>query len=87
MQAIFVDPRQSMDYLSGAMPARTEKLLAELKAWCDQERGRQSEVARLLGISRQTVSDWFRPEKHKQPTAEQALALLEFLKQQPKKHR
>ena len=74
--------RQAVDYFSAEMPPRTEKLLAEIKAWCDQERGRQSELARFLGTSRQAVSDWFKPEKKKSPTAEQALAMLEFLKQQ-----
>lgn len=66
-------------------PASTavDRLLAELKAYCDQGRGRRGQVARFLGIDRSAVSDWFNPDKSRLPTAEQALAIQEFLK----KHR
>ena len=59
---------------------RIRSLLNDLRQWCTQERGRQAEVARFLGVFPQAVSDWFADKK--QPTGEQALAILEFLKAQ-----
>ena len=55
-------------------------LLNELRQWCTEERGRQAEVARFLGVFPQAVSDWFAEKK--QPTGEQALAIQEFLRKQ-----
>jgi DNA-binding transcriptional regulator YiaG len=63
-------------------PERLKRLLAEAHAWCKDARGRQSELATVLGVSRHSVSAWFAAEPKKQPTAEQALAMLEFLEQQ-----
>ena len=58
----------------------------EARAWCDEARGRQSKLAAYLGVSRQAISAWFREaeRKHprKRPTAEQVLALEEFLQAQ-----
>ena len=54
----------------------TQQLLDELKTWCDAERGRRIEVAKLCGVSPQSVTNWFSGVQ--QPTAEQALTLLRF---------
>jgi transcriptional regulator with XRE-family HTH domain len=62
------------------MPPRTRKLLKELKAWCDQEHGRQAEVARYLKLPRQAISNWF--GERSWPTGEQVLAIQEFLGKQ-----
>jgi DNA-binding transcriptional regulator YdaS (Cro superfamily) len=35
----------------------TDHFLSELKDWCS-ERGKQSELSRTLGVSRQLVNDW-----------------------------
>ena len=35
------------------------KILEELKAWCDQEHGRQTEVANVLGVDHRRLYDWF----------------------------
>lgn len=59
---------------------RLERLLGEARAWCEMERGRQTKVAEFLGVSRQAVSAWLAANPKKHPTAEQALALQEFLK-------
>jgi len=59
------------------MPERTKKLLSELEAWCNREYGRRSEVARVLEVSPQAVSNWL--SGRQELTGEQALALLEFL--------
>ena len=73
-----------VDSASGSVSERVKKLLAQAQAWCAKERGRQSRLALHLGVSRQAVSGWFgearREHPRKQPTAEQALALEEFLK-------
>jgi DNA-binding transcriptional regulator YiaG len=72
--------RNVLCYFTSRMPERVRKLLDELKAWCDLERGRRWEVARFVGVQRQVVSNWF---AHRQePTGEQVLALLEFLRKQ-----
>jgi predicted transcriptional regulator len=66
------------------MPRRVRALLAELESWCNKERGRRAEVARFLAVSPQAVSAWLaeyrKPRPARQPTAEQALAIQEFLK-------
>jgi transposase-like protein len=71
------------------MSQRVKRLLAEAKAWCEsQGEGGQTKLAKILGVKRQAVSVWFiqaqekKPKKN--PTAEQALHLEEFLKTQRK---
>jgi hypothetical protein len=65
------------------MPTETEKLLEDLKEWCDQERGRRVQVANLLDTPRQTIANWFAAKQ--QPTGEQALVVFKFLEEQKKK--
>jgi len=64
-------------------------LLAEAEAWCDQERGRRTQLAQYLNVSLPAVSAWFReykkPQPAKQPTGEQVLAIQEFLAKQEQK--
>jgi predicted XRE-type DNA-binding protein len=60
------------------MSERTQQLLRELKTWCEQERGRKTQAAKVLGVSQSTLSDWF--SERKRMNAEQALALQEFLR-------
>jgi hypothetical protein len=55
-------------------------LIAELKAWADEKYGRRSELARMLGLSPQLVSDWFAGRKT--PTLDVGLQLQTFLKKQ-----
>jgi hypothetical protein len=80
-----MDLPAAIDYYVG-MPERLERLLAAARAWCKAApRGRQSELAAFLGVSRQAVSSWFAQNPKKQPTAEQALALQEFLRHRRQK--
>jgi transcriptional regulator with XRE-family HTH domain len=51
-----------------------------LYAWCDAVYGRRSELARVAGVSRQAITKWFAGRK--QPTAEQILAVQEFIQNQ-----
>jgi transcriptional regulator with XRE-family HTH domain len=60
------------------------KLIADLKAWADAEYGRRAELARMLGVSRQFVSDWFAGRRR--PSLEHGLQIQAFLKKQ-RKHR
>jgi DNA-binding transcriptional regulator YiaG len=75
-------PRRSRHHAE-EMAERVRRLLAEAEAWCDQERGRRTQLANYLGTTLQAVSAWFReyrkPRPAKQPTAEQALGIREFL--------
>jgi transcriptional regulator with XRE-family HTH domain len=59
------------------MLPRTETLIVKIKAWCSEKYGRQAELARAIGVSRQTVNFWLR--RRSNPTSEQTLALMEFL--------
>jgi len=58
----------------------SENLIAQLKAWCDEKYGRRAEVARMIGVSRQLVSDWFAGRTT--PTLDAGLKLQAFLKKQ-----
>jgi transcriptional regulator with XRE-family HTH domain len=62
------------------MPPKTQKLIDELREYCDEERGRRAEIAKLIGIKRQSITDWF--SGRQQPTAEQILEVQEFLDKQ-----
>jgi transcriptional regulator with XRE-family HTH domain len=57
---------------------KTEKLIADLKAWADAEYGRRAELARMLGVSRQLISDWFAGRTT--PTLDAGLKIQAFLK-------
>jgi len=62
------------------MLERLQKLLDDLRVWCDQARGRRSEISRLTGVSRQAVTNWIAGRQ--EPTAEQVLKVQEFLASQ-----
>jgi DNA-binding transcriptional regulator YiaG len=59
------------------MEPLTEALLNQLRDWCDEEHGRRKEAAKALGVSPQTLSNWFSGQKL---MGEQALRLQAFLK-------
>ena len=61
-------------------PKESETLIAELKAWADEKYGRRSELARMLDLSPQLVSDWLAGRKT--PTLDTGLQLQAFLKKQ-----
>jgi DNA-binding transcriptional regulator YiaG len=53
-----------LEYRDGCLRKRprdpaVERLLNELRAWCEAEYGRQAEVARILGVDNRRVNDWF----------------------------
>ena len=55
---------------------RTKKLLEELKTWCDAKHGRRAELAHLLGLPRQTVTELLNGRQN--PTGEQILTIHEI---------
>ena len=62
------------------------RLLDELKAWCEEQHGRQVEVARVLGLNRQRISDWF--ALRTLPSLGTGLRIQSFLRtQKQKKHK
>jgi DNA-binding XRE family transcriptional regulator len=62
------------------MPKESEILLAELKAWCEEQYGRRAEVAETIGVSRQVVTDWLHGRGV--PNLDNGLKLQRFLKKQ-----
>ena len=67
------------------MGPKTWKILSQLRDYCDLQYGRRSKVARVLGLQRQVLTHWF--AKRKQPTCEQILMVLEFLRSQENENR
>lgn len=66
---------------SAQMPREeVEKLLLELREWADRGYGRRSELAQMLGVSKQLVSEWF--SGRSVPTWGHGLAIAAFLKKQ-----
>ena len=72
-----------------SLPFMNEKsysqLLAKLDAWCAKHEVSQSELARMLGIKRSTVTEW--KSGRNGPGGKTTLAILELLKSKPKKPR
>jgi predicted XRE-type DNA-binding protein len=60
----------------------TTELISRLREWCEKEEGRKKRVAEYLEIQQAALSNMFRAKKPQQPTGEQALAILKFLKAQ-----
>jgi DNA-binding transcriptional regulator YdaS (Cro superfamily) len=56
-----------------------EQLLSDLREWCSV-RGRQRELADLLGFKKQLVSHWINGRRI--PTLEDGLKIQAFLKKQ-----
>jgi hypothetical protein len=54
------------------------ELVTKLGAWCAEKRGRQTELARLTGATRQAVNDWLNGRK--KMNGEQALKADAFMR-------
>jgi DNA-binding transcriptional regulator YiaG len=64
------------------MPPKTEKLLADMFAWCEEHGVNQVELARLLGVRPSHVTEW--KKGRNLPNSETALTMLELIKRKPK---
>lgn len=42
-----------------AVDPEVARLIADLKTWCKQKRGRQTYIAKILGVDRKRISDWY----------------------------
>lgn len=60
---------------------RTEHLVKQMQAWCKKHNVKHKELAAMLGITPQGMTEIFKGRN--QPTGEQALAMIEFLKGGP----
>jgi len=67
------------------MGVLTDELILRLRKWCEKKEGRKKQVAEHLGIPPSALSNMFRAKKPQQPTGEQALAILNFLKAQQRR--
>ena len=63
-------------------PERIERLLAEVQEGCKTHNVSQTELARLLGVNPQHITEW--KKGRSKPSGESALAMLELLKTKPK---
>jgi DNA-binding transcriptional regulator YiaG len=59
-----------------------DSLISELTSWCKAKHGRQRELAAMLGVSEQLVSNWL--ARRKTPTLQHGLQIQEFLKRRGK---
>jgi plasmid maintenance system antidote protein VapI len=59
--------------------------LAQLAYWCEQAWGRQTQVAKAVGVTPQTVNDWLNGRK--KMTGEQALRVSAFINSVVKQRR
>lgn len=66
-------------------PRRTERLVNQMRAWCKTHNVKHKELAAMLGITPQGITEIFKGRN--QPTGEQALAMMELLKRGPPKSR
>jgi DNA-binding transcriptional regulator YiaG len=70
-------------YRSPAMaPERIDRLLSEVQEWYKAHNVSQTELARLIGVNPQHITEW--KKGRSRPSAENALAMLELLKTKPK---
>jgi transcriptional regulator with XRE-family HTH domain len=54
-----------------------ERLIEDIKIWCSEKRGRQMELAHLLGVHRSAITNWFAGRQG--PTAKQAEMMRDLL--------
>ena len=57
-----------------------EQVIVDLTAWCNVEHGRQTELAKRLGVSKQLVSHWV--NRRRTPSLHNFLKVRKFLQRQ-----
>ncbi len=74
-----------LSYTNKMAPKESEKLNSDLRVWVDAKYGGSAELARMLGVSRQLVSDWLAGRTT--PTLDSGLKIQAFLKKQRRRSR
>jgi hypothetical protein len=59
---------------------KSQEIVDDLKAWCDQEVGREALAGKVIGVDSKTVKNWFLGEQ--QPTSDQIILVQQFLAKQ-----
>jgi transcriptional regulator with XRE-family HTH domain len=62
------------------VPKDVNQLIEDLTAWCNAEYGRQAELAKKLGVSKQFVSHWI--NRRKTPSLYNFFKIRGFLQKQ-----
>jgi transcriptional regulator with XRE-family HTH domain len=61
---------------------RTKEIIKRIQPWCVEHGIRQQDLAKMLGVSPQLITEWIKGRK--EPMGEQILHLLEILNNKPK---
>ena len=67
------------------MNDQTAKLFADLKTWCTTHKVKYAELSRLLGVSRQLITEWFHDRS--KPTGPMVLQIQALIKRKPKERK
>ena len=59
-----------------------ELLVQEVMEWCESNGVKQVELANMLGVSKQLVTEWVKGRRF--PLGEEVLAMQEFLRNKPR---
>jgi transcriptional regulator with XRE-family HTH domain len=62
----------------GRMSKKTARLIGELKKWSVERGIRQKDLAKILGVSPQLITEWF--ALRRSPTGEKVIEIQELLK-------
>jgi transcriptional regulator with XRE-family HTH domain len=76
--------RQVQSAKQDAVVKRTKELIKRIKPWCADQGIRQQDLAKMLGVSPQLITEWIKGRK--EPMGEQVLHLLEILSSKTKTH-
>jgi hypothetical protein len=59
---------------------KSQEIVDDLKAWCDDEAGREVLAGKVIGVESETIKNWLKGQQ--QPTSEQIILVQEFLAKQ-----
>jgi hypothetical protein len=59
---------------------KSQGVVDDLRAWCDQEAGREALAGKVIGVERETVKNWITGQQ--QPSSKEIILVQEFLAKQ-----
>lgn len=74
---------QTADYSPEVSSKEYEKLMKDLAEWCSVQHGRQAELAKRLGVTKQTVNHWLL--RRRKISFDQAVAIRKIIRRQREK--